>query len=141
MTTIGKGSNRPSTVPPALADQAPVTWGTGERGICGVRAGSLRASLHLGHGLGLVGGGGAGGKNRPTREATPACPTRLACLTCPPWQHALMWAEMHVQAATAVPAPEQMVNKLAFAVASDWPVAGYTDKGHPLQDAMERGMA
>jgi L-asparaginase II len=30
---------------------------------------------------------------------------------------------------------------LAFAVASDWPVAGYTDKGHPLQDAMERGMA
>jgi L-asparaginase II len=30
---------------------------------------------------------------------------------------------------------------LAFAVASEWPVEGYIDKGHPLQDAMERGMA
>lgn len=30
---------------------------------------------------------------------------------------------------------------LAFAVAGHWPVEGYTDKGHPLQDAMERGMA
>jgi len=30
---------------------------------------------------------------------------------------------------------------LALAVASGWPVEGYIDKGHPLQDAMERGMA
>jgi L-asparaginase II len=30
---------------------------------------------------------------------------------------------------------------LAFTVASEWPVEGYIDKGHPLQDAMERGMA
>ena len=30
---------------------------------------------------------------------------------------------------------------LAFAVASDWPVEGYIDKGHPLQDAMEGGLA
>jgi L-asparaginase II len=30
---------------------------------------------------------------------------------------------------------------IAFAVASNWAVEGYTEKGHPLQDAMERGMA
>ena len=30
---------------------------------------------------------------------------------------------------------------LALAVASGWPVEGYIDKGHPLQDAMESGMA
>ncbi len=30
---------------------------------------------------------------------------------------------------------------LAFAAAEGWPTAGYIDKGHPLQDAMEGGMA
>ena len=30
---------------------------------------------------------------------------------------------------------------LAFAAAEGWPVEGYIDKGHPLQDAMERGLA
>ena len=30
---------------------------------------------------------------------------------------------------------------LAFATAEGWPVGGYIDKGHPLQDAMEGGMA
>jgi L-asparaginase II len=30
---------------------------------------------------------------------------------------------------------------LAFAAAEGWPAEGYIDKGHPLQDAMERGLA
>ena len=30
---------------------------------------------------------------------------------------------------------------LAFATAEGWPLEGYIDKGHPLQDAMEGGMA
>jgi L-asparaginase II len=30
---------------------------------------------------------------------------------------------------------------VAFAVAEGWPVEGYLDAGHPLQEAMERGMA
>jgi L-asparaginase II len=30
---------------------------------------------------------------------------------------------------------------LAYATAEGWPVEGYIDKGHPLQDAMEGGMA
>jgi L-asparaginase II len=30
---------------------------------------------------------------------------------------------------------------LAFAAAEDWPTEGYIDRGHPLQDAMEDGMA
>ena len=30
---------------------------------------------------------------------------------------------------------------LAFATAEGWPMDGYIDKGHPLQDAMESGMA
>jgi L-asparaginase II len=30
---------------------------------------------------------------------------------------------------------------MAFATAEGWPAAGYIDKGHPLQDAMEAGLA
>jgi L-asparaginase II len=30
---------------------------------------------------------------------------------------------------------------LAYAVAEEWPMEGYIDKGHPLQDAMEGGLA
>ena len=30
---------------------------------------------------------------------------------------------------------------LAYATAEGWPAEGYIDKGHPLQDAMESGLA